>query len=344
MEQPGGPGGRMASASEIRFNGCTLRLHALGRRMESDAALQELQRIARGGRAYLIAEAHAFRGEADHAFAWLDEAASGAEACGSNRCWPPEWLASLPLLKSPHRDARWAPWVPAWARARRADAFRGRDRRRHSMTPVTPRRSARSSGWVVSRVARGDRRTLRPGGARGPRCGLRRRDGALVVPCAHARDPRVPARRVRPRERRVRRGGAMAAVAAARLRGRRGRGRRHGVVQLHLGRRRGDRRRDGARAPRRPMGAARQARAPRSLSPSRPRPGSRSAPSRAPARPPRRATTRARVRRCRCDVAARERATLGSTSDVTAKASTPGANSHTGKSRCRPANTSPRST
>jgi len=47
---------------------------AMGRRAESDSALNTLERGFAGRNEYLIAAAHAYRGEADTAFAWLDHA------------------------------------------------------------------------------------------------------------------------------------------------------------------------------------------------------------------------------------------------------------------------------
>ena len=57
-----------------RLSGLPLAFHALGRRGESDAALAALKSKYAGGAAYQIAEVHAFRGEADLAFEWLERA------------------------------------------------------------------------------------------------------------------------------------------------------------------------------------------------------------------------------------------------------------------------------
>ena len=57
-----------------RLSGLPLALHALGRRRESDAALAALKGKYAGDAAYQIAEVHAFRGEADLAFEWLERA------------------------------------------------------------------------------------------------------------------------------------------------------------------------------------------------------------------------------------------------------------------------------
>jgi hypothetical protein len=57
-----------------RFIGLPLAFHALGRRRESDAALAALKGKYAGEAAYQIAEVHAFRGEVDLAFEWLERA------------------------------------------------------------------------------------------------------------------------------------------------------------------------------------------------------------------------------------------------------------------------------
>ena len=57
-----------------RLMGLPLVYHALGRRSESDAALAALKSKYADVAAYQVAEVHAFRGEADLAFEWLDRA------------------------------------------------------------------------------------------------------------------------------------------------------------------------------------------------------------------------------------------------------------------------------
>jgi Tfp pilus assembly protein PilF len=57
-----------------RLSGMPLAFHALGRRGESDAALATLKDKHAGSFAYQIADVHAFRGEADLAFEWLERA------------------------------------------------------------------------------------------------------------------------------------------------------------------------------------------------------------------------------------------------------------------------------
>jgi len=57
-----------------RLSALPLAYHALGRRSESDAALAALTSKYGGEMAYQIAQVHAFRGEADLAFEWLERA------------------------------------------------------------------------------------------------------------------------------------------------------------------------------------------------------------------------------------------------------------------------------
>ena len=57
-----------------RLAALPLAFHALGRRSESDAALATLKDKHAGDSAYQIAGVHAFRGEADLAFEWLERA------------------------------------------------------------------------------------------------------------------------------------------------------------------------------------------------------------------------------------------------------------------------------
>jgi tetratricopeptide (TPR) repeat protein len=57
-----------------RFTGLAIAYHALGRRIESDAALKQLEASCGDMAAYQIAEVHSYRGELDEAFAWLERA------------------------------------------------------------------------------------------------------------------------------------------------------------------------------------------------------------------------------------------------------------------------------
>ena len=65
---------RQETEEPLRAEGLPLAFHALGRRRESDAALAALKDKHAGDSAFGIAEVHAFRGEADLAFEWLERA------------------------------------------------------------------------------------------------------------------------------------------------------------------------------------------------------------------------------------------------------------------------------
>ena len=89
-------------AENWRLPGLALAWHALGRSMESDAALNQATAKYAGTMAYQIAEAYAYRGEVDEAFAWLERAYrqrdSGLACC----------LKTDPLLKNVKGDPRYA--------------------------------------------------------------------------------------------------------------------------------------------------------------------------------------------------------------------------------------------
>jgi serine/threonine protein kinase/TolB-like protein len=72
---------------------------ALGQRAASDAALAELERKYAAGSAFNIAEMHAWRGETDAAFRWLDRAYRQRDPAM-------EMVKIDPLLHSLHRDPR----------------------------------------------------------------------------------------------------------------------------------------------------------------------------------------------------------------------------------------------
>jgi TolB-like protein/DNA-binding winged helix-turn-helix (wHTH) protein len=75
--------------------------YELGRRQESDAALNELIAKYHAGSAYQIAEVYAFRKQPDEAFEWLDRAFARRDS-GLIK------TNVEPLLKSLHRDPRFA--------------------------------------------------------------------------------------------------------------------------------------------------------------------------------------------------------------------------------------------
>jgi tetratricopeptide (TPR) repeat protein len=90
--------------AKVRLSSLSAAYHALGRKVESDAALAELIRKYEQTSAYDIAIALAYRGEADRAFEWLDKAVQYDDPnLGS--------LAVYPLFTNLHSDPRWLPFL-----------------------------------------------------------------------------------------------------------------------------------------------------------------------------------------------------------------------------------------
>jgi TolB-like protein/DNA-binding winged helix-turn-helix (wHTH) protein/Flp pilus assembly protein TadD len=83
-----------------KLSGESLAYYALGRREESDGALQKLIAIHQADCAYQIAEVYAYRGEADKAFEWLDRAYRQRDP------GTPE-LKSDPLMRRLRQDRRY---------------------------------------------------------------------------------------------------------------------------------------------------------------------------------------------------------------------------------------------
>jgi TolB-like protein/DNA-binding winged helix-turn-helix (wHTH) protein/Tfp pilus assembly protein PilF len=84
-----------------KLSGEVLAYHALGRREESDRALNRLIATHQNDAAYQIAEAYAYRGEVDQAFAWLDRSYRQRDP------GTPDFKAN-PLMKSLRHDPRFA--------------------------------------------------------------------------------------------------------------------------------------------------------------------------------------------------------------------------------------------
>jgi serine/threonine protein kinase/Tfp pilus assembly protein PilF len=78
--------------------------YALGRRKESDAALEELTAWGHLTAAYQIAELHAYRNEVDLAFEWLDRAYAQHDSGLL-------WIKIDPDLKNLHNDPRYAAFL-----------------------------------------------------------------------------------------------------------------------------------------------------------------------------------------------------------------------------------------
>ncbi len=88
----------------FRQYGLVLAYHALGRKRESDATLADFAAKYQSDAAFQLAEMHAFRGENDRAFEWLERAYSQRDS----------GLAQLkgdPLLKPLEKDARYAEFL-----------------------------------------------------------------------------------------------------------------------------------------------------------------------------------------------------------------------------------------
>lgn len=83
-----------------RRTGLALVHHALGNRAASDAAFEELRKEDPVGIAYQFAEIHAFRGEIDLAFEWLER----AEATNDSGLTD---AITNPLMRTLHGDPRW---------------------------------------------------------------------------------------------------------------------------------------------------------------------------------------------------------------------------------------------
>jgi tetratricopeptide (TPR) repeat protein len=82
-----------------KLSGEALAYYALGRRAESDNALNKLIATHQNDAAFQIGEVYAFRGETDHAFAWLDRAYRQRDS------GLPE-MKTGPLMKSLLQDPR----------------------------------------------------------------------------------------------------------------------------------------------------------------------------------------------------------------------------------------------
>jgi TolB-like protein/DNA-binding winged helix-turn-helix (wHTH) protein/Tfp pilus assembly protein PilF len=88
------------SSAYWRAVGLPMVFHALGRKAESDAALARLIEEHRTDAAYNIAYVHAFRGEANRAFEWLDKAATDRDPGLDD-------IAVDPLFAGLYHDRRW---------------------------------------------------------------------------------------------------------------------------------------------------------------------------------------------------------------------------------------------
>jgi tetratricopeptide (TPR) repeat protein len=84
--------------------GLAMAYHALGRKPESDAALAEVIAKHEKEAAFNVAYIHAFRGEADRGFEWLDKAVEYRDPGLSD-------IVAENLLANLHSDPRWLPFL-----------------------------------------------------------------------------------------------------------------------------------------------------------------------------------------------------------------------------------------
>jgi TolB-like protein/Tfp pilus assembly protein PilF len=87
-----------------RAIGLPLVWHALGDKAKSDSALAELIEKYEKGSSYNIAYVHAFRGEADKAFEWLEKSVATQDPGLSG-------VAVEPLFENLRKDPRWLPFL-----------------------------------------------------------------------------------------------------------------------------------------------------------------------------------------------------------------------------------------
>ena len=87
-----------------RLTGLALVQHALGNHGASDVAFKELRKLDPVGIAYQFAEIHAYRGEIDPAFEWLERAEATHDSGLTD-------AISNPAMRNLHADPRWAAFL-----------------------------------------------------------------------------------------------------------------------------------------------------------------------------------------------------------------------------------------
>jgi len=90
---------RKETGEQWRLAGLSVINHAMGRDTESHAALEEMSEKFGDKAAYIIASAHAFRGEIEAAFQWLDRAYAQHDPLLA-------WMKLDPLLENLEGDPR----------------------------------------------------------------------------------------------------------------------------------------------------------------------------------------------------------------------------------------------
>ena len=98
--------------SPDREEGLALVYHAQGRTLDADAALANLTASSATADPFRLAEVHAYRGNADKAFEWLELAARPTDPDngvlpGFRELWE---MRASPMLAPLHGDPRWASW------------------------------------------------------------------------------------------------------------------------------------------------------------------------------------------------------------------------------------------
>ena len=90
----------MENVEVFKTFGLALVYHALGRKLDGDEALKEFTEKYQNNWSYLLAQLHAFRGEKDKAFVWLETAYNKKDS------WL-FWVQGDPLLKNLKTDPRY---------------------------------------------------------------------------------------------------------------------------------------------------------------------------------------------------------------------------------------------
>ena len=85
----------------VRLPGVSMAQHDLSRPRESQVALEALIAGSSTDAAFNIAEVHAWRGDPDQAFPWLERARIQGDS-------GLPWIKPDPLLRKVHGDPRWA--------------------------------------------------------------------------------------------------------------------------------------------------------------------------------------------------------------------------------------------
>lgn len=95
---------QLESSDASRLSGVALASYALGYEDESDAALTQLIRNYEKTASCWIATVHAYRGEVDDAFEWLDKASEYGDPDVVS-------MAVYPFVAKLHSDPRWLPFL-----------------------------------------------------------------------------------------------------------------------------------------------------------------------------------------------------------------------------------------